>query len=182
MKFSWAVLLLLVVGLAIPRASQAQVSVYGEGTGTQLANDYGTDYLIGGTAGIVYDGPTVMKRIIVSADIQTSYTEMSSNGERFVSALVGPRMSFPIKKYKLTPYGDFQVGFARYRNLTTSTASVTAFSTTDNLWGAKGGVAKQLTPRLDVVLEYSFVEYGLNNGEYNPQCYSGGVVYHFVKR
>jgi len=35
---------------------------------------------------------------------------------------------------------------------------------------------------LDVVLEYSFVEYGLNNGEYNPQCYSGGVVYHFVKR
>ena len=60
--------------------------------------------------------------------------------------------------------------------------AVTAFSTTDNLWGAKGGVAKQLTPRLDVVLEYSFVEYGLNNGEYNPQCYSGGVVYHFVKR
>jgi len=185
MKFSWAVLLLL-VGLAIPRASQAQVSVYGQFTATQLTNDltnnFGTDYLYGATAGVVYDGPTVLKRAILSADIQAQYGAKSSGGERLVSALVGPRLSVPFKRYKLAAYGDFLVGFGRYRDLSAGTSTLTAYSTTDSLWGAKGGVAKQLTPRLDVVAEYEYVQYGMNDGEYNPMTFGGGVIFHFVKR
>jgi hypothetical protein len=55
-------------------------------------------------------------------------------------------------------------------------------STTDNLWGTDAGIAKQITSRLDVVLDYSYTEYGMNDGEYNPQAYSAGVVFHFTKR
>jgi hypothetical protein len=182
MNFRMLLLLTLVVGLAWTHAAHAQASVYLEGSATELANDFRTDFPLGGTLGIVYDGPTVLKRIVVSADIQTRYTQQQSDEERFISALIGPRVSIPIKRWKLTAFADFLVGFARYRNPSTANASPLGYSTTDNLWGTTAGVSKQITSRLDAVVDYSFTEYGLNNGEFNPQTYSAGVVFHFTKR
>ena len=182
MKFSWLVVLVVVVGFAVPRTSQAQVSVFGEVTASDLNDGKGADWLYGGTIGVVADGPTLFKRMILSADIQTGYVEMSSNGERLASALVGPRFTFPLKKMKLNPYGEFLVGFGRYRNVSTSTATVTSLSTTDDLFGIGAGVAKQLNSRLDAVVEYDYTQYGANDGEFNPKSFSGGVVFHFIKR
>ena len=66
------------------------------------------------------------------------------------------------------------VGFARYNDSH-------GLSTTDNTWQANGGATKWLSPRWDAVLDYSYAQYGVNNGEYNPKTISIGAVYHFVK-
>ena len=175
MKFGWAVLLLL-VGLAVPRVSQAQVAIYGEGTASDLNGGLGNNFLYGGTVGVLYDGPTILKRAVLSADIQAR--DVEQNGERLIGVTVGPRFSFPLKKWKLTPYGEFNVGFARYR----AANGQPSFSTTDDLWQAEMGVSKQLTPRFDVVADFDYSQYGASNGEYNPKTFSAGVIFHFVKR
>jgi len=191
MKFSWAVVLLLMVGFAMPRASQAQVSVYVQGGASNMNSDppygVGGQYLYGGTAGLVYDGPTVFKHAVISADIQTRF--VTNAGERLVGAMVGPRFTFPVKKFKLQPYGELMVGFARFRSSTSNgpqnvptLGTTNALNTTDNEWQVGGGIAKQLTSHLDVVVAADFAEYGANNGEYNPITMEGGVVWHFTKR
>jgi len=116
MKVCSAVMLLIIVGFAMPSPSKAQVSVYAEGTASNLPNGPAGDYLYGGTLGVTYDGPTLMKHVLLSADIQTRYVD--KDGERLIGALLGPRFSFPLKKIRVTPSGEFLVGFARYRDTT----------------------------------------------------------------
>jgi hypothetical protein len=175
MKYGWAVLLLL-MGLALPHAAQGQASVYAEGTASDLNGGLGNNFLYGGTIGLVYDGPTIFKRVVVSADIQAR--DVEQNGERLIGVTVGPRFAYQMKKWKLAPYGEFNVGFGRFR----AANGQPSFNTTDNLWQAEMGVTKQLTPRFDVVADYDYSQYGANNGEYNPKTFSAGVVFHFEKR
>jgi len=176
MWFGWTTLLLLAV-FAAPRASSAQVSVYGEVTASDL-NDgtTGVNFLYGGTGGVLVDGPTIFKRMVLSADVKGRYIDKS--GERLVSLLVGPRIAYPIKKFGLSPYAEFAVGFARYRSGTTAGPA----NSTDNQWQVEGGLAKRLSPRFDVVADYGYSQFGVNNGEYNPKNISAGVIFHFVKR
>ena len=183
MKFCWAVLLLL-VGLAVPRASQAQVSAYGEFSATDLTNLVNTNILYGATAGVLYDGPTLFHHMLVSADIQGRF--VFGDGEKFNGVNVGPRFSFPLKKrlFRVAPYGEFLVGFARFNG----NAATQFFNgplnnqTTDATMQINAGVAKQVSPRLDVVLDYSYSQYYAYGGQYNPKTGSAGIIYHFVKR
>jgi len=171
MKRGWFVLL-LVVGLVAPAVSHAQVSAYGEFTASKLLNGPQGDFLYGVTTGVLVDGPRV-KRMVISADIQGRF--VGKNGERLDGVTVGPRFAFEMKRMKLSPFAEFMVGFARYNDSH-------GLSSTDNTWQANGGATKQLSPRWDAVLDYSYAQYGVNNGEYNPKTVSIGAVYDFVKR
>jgi len=174
MKVCWMVSLFLMC--TIVGVCHAQVSVYAEATASNLANGPSGDYLYGGTVGLLYDGPILFKRAVVSADVQTRYVDKS--GERLVGAVIGPRFSFPIKNIGLSPFAEFMVGFARYRASTLAGA----LNTTDNQWQVNGGVSKRISSRFDVVLDAGYSQYGANNGEYNPLNYSAGVSFHLSKR
>jgi hypothetical protein len=177
MKHGWMVLTLL-LGFAAPVVSHAQVSAYGEFSATRLYGGVEQNYLYGATTGVVIDGPQIFKKLIVSADIQGRF--VSHNSESLDGVTVGPRFSLPLHRAKLTPFGEFLVGFARYGNGNPSNgATVTS---TDYTFQVNAGVAKQLTPRLDVVADYSYAQYGYNIGEFNPKTFSIGGVFHFVKR
>jgi len=176
MKYGWLVLLLLVVSIP-PTKANAQASVYGQFSATDLKNLASTDLLFGGTVGLILDGPT-WHRMQISADIQGRFVRKS--GESLNGAAAGPRFSFPLKKHGLTPYGEFLVGFARYNN------SIYAYqpmgATTDSQIQVNGGVAKKLSPHWDASVDYSYSQYYALGGEYNPKTFSVGAIYHFVKR
>jgi hypothetical protein len=172
MKRGWLGLLLLVVGLRAPLAAHAQVSAYGEFSGTYLHNLV-TDYtLYGATTGVLIQGPS-MKRFVLSADIQGRF--VGSNGRRMDGVTVGPRFSIDLHRLKISPYAEFMIGFARYNN-------GAGLATTDGTFQVNGGAAKRVSPRWDVVLDYSYSQFYEGGGEFNPKTVSLGAVYHFVKR
>jgi opacity protein-like surface antigen len=70
------------------------------------------------------------------------------------------------------------VGFARLRAGT----APGSLNTTDSEWQVGGGVSRQLTPHLDVVVSGDYAQYGANNGEYSPITMTAGVIWHFTKR
>ena len=175
LKFG-CVFVALLVGVVAPRALRAQVSVYAEGSASDLHGGPAGDYLYGGTAGLLLDGPAISKRAVLSVDVQTRYVD--NNGERLIGVAVGPRVSLPIHRLKLNPYAEFMVGFARYRASTTANAQ----NTTDNQWQVNMGVSRPVSSRLDVVADYSYSQYGTNDGEYNPKSYSAGLIFHLSKR
>jgi len=176
MKYGWVVLLLLVAGIA-PRKVEAQAEVYGDFSTTYLNNGINADLLYGGMTGLIVDGPT-WHHMVISADVQGRF--MRKSGESLNGAAAGPRFSFPLKKHRLTLYGEFLVGFARYYNgLYTYEPKG---STTDGQIQVNMGVAKQVSPRWDVVVDYSYSQYYALGGEYNPKTFSAGMIYHFVKR
>jgi hypothetical protein len=43
-------------------------------------------------------------------------------------------------------------------------------------------VTRQLTPRFDAMVDYSYSRFGYMSDFYNPQTFSVGIVYHLVKR
>jgi hypothetical protein len=175
MKYGWVVLLVL-VGMMSPRAAKAQASVYAEFTASDLQGGPKGDYLYGGQAGVLIDGPKLFKHVLLQADLQGRF--VTENSESLIGIVVGPRFSVaPKKKYffKLEPFAEFNVGFARYNDGSNN-------STTDGLFSTQGGVTRPVTSHLDAVLDYSYAFYGYNFGYYQPQSYSGGVVYHFSKR
>ena len=176
MKYSWVVLLLLVAGMA-PRKANAQAEVYGQFSVSDLTNPVSTDLLYGVTGGLIVDGPT-WHHMVISADIQVRSVRKS--GESLTGAGAGPRFSFPLKKHGLTPYGEFLVGFARYNNTIYTYQPMGA--TTDGQIQVNMGVAKKVSPRWDVSVDYSYSQYYALGGEYNPKTFSAGVIYHFVKR
>jgi opacity protein-like surface antigen len=172
MKRGWMVLLLL-IGFAVPAASHAQVSAYGEFSATRYFGTVEQDYFYGVSAGVLIDGPQIFHKILVSADIQGRF--VGSNGEHLNGVTVGPRLTLPWHRAKLNPYGEFLVGFARYNDGHNN-------KSTDDIFEVNAGVTRQLTPRWDGVFEYSYSQYGFNGGEFNPKTFSIGAVYHFVKR
>jgi hypothetical protein len=173
MKRGWMVLLLL-VGFAAPVALRAQASVYGEFSATRFFGTNEQSTFFGGTVGVLFDGPTIFHKILVSSDLQGRFVD--AHGESLNGGTVGPRFSLPLHRVKLTPYGEFMVGFARYGGGPAGAAS------TDYLFEGNAGVWKQLSPRWDGVIEYSYSEFGYNVGEFNPKTFSIGGVFHFVKR
>ena len=157
----------------IPTAAHAQASIYGEFSVTDLHNLTSTDILYGGTAGLLYDGPTIFRHAVVSADIQGRFVD--KGGEMLNGITVGPRFSIPAR-HGITPFGEFMIGFARYNS------GQVRGSTTDSTIQLNVGATKQLSPRLDVVADYSYSQYYGLGGEYNPKTFSAGVIYHFTKR
>jgi hypothetical protein len=160
-------------------SARAQVSVYGEFSASDLHNLTSTDYLYGGTAGLLYDGPTLFKHLLVSADIQGRFVRKSQvaplHAELYNGITVGPRFSVPLK-HGISPYGEFLLGFARYDN------GAPQGSTTDSTLQINAGAAKRLTPRLDLVADYSYSQYYGLGGQYNPKTYSLGGIFHFTRR
>jgi len=173
MKYVWVVLLVL-IGAMVPRESQAQTSVYAEFSASDLQGGPKGDYLYGGQAGVLIDGPKLFNRVLLQADIQGRF--VTENGEALDSVLVGPRFSIAPKHFfRLVPFAEFNVGFGRYNDGSNN-------STTDALFSTQGGVTRPVTSHLDAVLDYSYAFYGYNFGYYQPQSYSAGVLYHFAKR
>jgi hypothetical protein len=176
MKYGWVVLLLLVAGMA-PQKANAQAEVYGQFSVMSLNNGINADLLYGVTGGLIVDGPT-WHHMVISADIQGRSVRKS--GESLNGAAAGPRFSFPLKKHGLTPYGEFLVGFARYNNAIYTYQPMGA--TTDGQIQINMGVAKKVSPRWDISVDYSYSQYYALGGEYNPKTFSAGMIYHFVKR
>ena len=173
--FRWPLLFLL-VGLLLPSCAHAQLSAYAEFTASDLHEGPSGDDLYGGTVGVLLDGPIFFKRIVASADVQVR--DVNNGGERLVGVAIGPRVSFPLKRLKLTPYAEFMVGFARYR----ASDEAGAENTTDDQWQTNAGVSRQISSHLDIVADYSYSQFGANLGQYRPKSYSVGVVFHLAKR
>ncbi len=173
------ILLLLVACISPPKAA-AQAEVYGNFSVTDLtettATGNTTDILYGATTGLILDGPK-WHHVVVSADIQGRYVRKS--GESLNGMGAGPRFSYPLKKFGLTPYAEFLVGFARYNS--TNVANQIG-PTTDSQIQVNGGVAKKLTPRWDVAADFSYSQYYAFGGAYNPKSFGVGAIYHFVRR
>lgn len=181
-KLEGLILLLSVAMLAPAVKSHAQASVYVEGTADYLANGPYTDFLTGGTAGLMFDVvQTWHDNLTISVDFQGDFsvsgTEPAGNSDRetYDALTVGPRFALKPHFFQLAPYAQFNVGFARYWD-------PLSHSTTDNVIGGQAGVTRRLSSRFDGVVDYSYSHYGYNFGYYSPQTFSVGVVYHFVKR
>jgi hypothetical protein len=156
--------------------AQAQLSAYVTFTASELHEGPSGDDLYGGTAGVLLDGPKLRNKLLVSANLQVR--DVNNGGERLAGVGIGPRVSLHLEKIGLTPYAEFVVGFARYR----ASNKPGAENTTDDQWQANAGVAKRITPRFDLVAEYSYSQYGANMSEYAPKSYSIGTIFHFTKR
>jgi len=178
MKYVWVVLLVL-VGALTPRAAKAQAEIYGEFSVSELTNLNKTFTPMGGTVGLLVDGPTLFHKVVVSADVQGRFVESSSL--KLNGAEAGPRFSLVTKKHGITYYGEFLVGFARLYSDGSGATGLNG-STTDSEIQLNAGLAKQVAPHWDVSGEYSYAQYYALGGMFNPKTFSVGVVYHFVKR
>lgn len=183
MKFGRSVVLSLVaaiVMMAPMSKAVCQVAVYGEFSVADLHNLVSTDYLYGGTAGLLYDGPLVFNHLVISANVQGRFLQKSATQAGYSSELydglaVGPRFSIPLK-HGISPYAEFLLGFDRYNS------GAVHGSTTDGTMEINGGVTKRLSPHFDAVADYSYSQYYGLGGEYNPKTYSIGGIFHFTKR
>lgn len=184
-RWNCAGVLLAVAMVVSAKAAQAQASVYVEGSAYYLNSGPYTDFLEGGKAGVLFDLAQIWRdRIALSADFQgdLGYNgskpaggNYNSPGESYDALTVGPRLSLKPVFYKLAPYVQMNIGFARY-------GDPISHSSTDTVVGGQAGVTRRLTPRFDAVLDYSYSYFGYNFGYYTPQSFSAGVVYHFSKR
>jgi len=185
-KLNWLILLLAVGTLGSGNAAQAQAALYGEATADYLNSGPYTDFLEGGTAGILVDlAQGWHSRIKFSADLQGNFVYNDSKsslgvpaftaGEMYDAITIGPRLSLAPRFFKLSPYVQGNIGFARYHDPVTR-------STTDNVFGGQAGVTRRLTPRFDAVVDYSYSYFGYNFSFYHPQTFSVGAMYHFTKR
>jgi len=173
MKLRNFVLMVLAIG-TLPCAVCAQTAVYAEFSASNLQGGPEGDYLYGGQAGVLLDGPKLFHHVLLQADIQGRFVQVS--GEALNSVQVGPRVSLePKHVFGLVPFAEFNVGFGRYNDGSNH-------STTDGLFATQGGLTKRITPHIDALVDYSYAFYGYNYGIYQPQSYSAGVMYHFKKR
>jgi hypothetical protein len=171
MKHGWVVLLLL-AGVMAPGAARAQVAFYGEFSVSDFASNTGTSYLPGVTAGFMYDGAKIYNRVTVAADLQGRFVRVK--GQSLNGITIGPRFEIPLRR-GFSPYGELMVGFARYDSNTTGASS-------DATLQVNAGLAKQFSPHLDGVVEYSYAQYYGLSGAYNPKTFSIGAIYHLTKR
>jgi opacity protein-like surface antigen len=160
-------------GVAVAPRAEAQVAAYGEFNGALFTNS-AANYALGGTAGVVVDTVTPFRHLVIATDLQGRF--LNDSVESLNGGSLGARVKVPMFKGRLTPYGDFLIGFARYNNASAK------ISTTEFTYQADGGVAKQLTSHWDAVLEYSYEQFSVLGGPSNPQTFSIGAMYHFTKR
>jgi hypothetical protein len=176
MKQSWLIAAFPLMMIAL-QVAHAQADVYVQFSECKMSNLVSTQYLPGGTVGVTLDGPTVLHRVLVSADIQGRFVGSSSlelNG-----AVVGPRFSLPMK-HGLAPHAEFLVGFARLHSSTPSTNF--NGSTTDSEIQINAGVAKRIAPHWEATVDYSYAQYYALGGMYNPKTFGVGAIFHFQKQ
>jgi len=175
---------LLAVAFAVGSPARAQIAVYAEGSANYMNNGPYADFLYSGTTGVVIGLAEIWhNRVVLSGDVQGNFgfnnshpsiATFSSN-ETYNAITVGPRIGLKPHFFKLAPYIQGNIGFARYHDPITH-------STTDAVFGGEGGVARQITPRFDAVIDYSYSYFAYNSGYYNPQTFGVGIAYHFTKR
>lgn len=171
------ILFALSVMLIASRAAYGQTDLYGHFSESMMTNPASTQYLPGTTVGVILEGPTVLRHVLLSADIQGRFVESSSL--KLDGAVVGPRLSFSMK-HGLTPYGEFMVGFARLYSSTPNTNF--NGSTTDSEIQLNAGLAKRISPHWDGTVDYSYTQYYALGGMYNPKTFSIGLIFHLQKR
>jgi Outer membrane protein beta-barrel domain len=175
-------LLALLAMLGASLTAHAQVSFYGEFSADYLKGGPQTDVLYGGAGGVVFDGPKVLHDVLLfSGDIQVNSGYSSAGGggyrtgEEYTALTFGPRVTLERTILKFAPYGQFNVGFARYDDNF-------SHSSTDNVYGVQVGATRKISPRLDFLADYSYSNYGYNIRQYTPQTFGVGVAFHLTKR
>ena len=175
---------LLAVAFAVGSPARAQVSLYAEASANSMNNGPYADFLYSGTTGVVIGlGEFWHDRVVLSGDVQgnfgfnnshPSFPTFASN-ETYNAVTLGPRIGLKPQFFKLAPYIQGNIGFARYHDPITH-------SSTDAVFGGQAGVARQLTPRFDAVVDYSYSYFAYNSGYYHPQTFGIGIAYHFARR
>jgi hypothetical protein len=158
--------------VTLSRAAHAQAAVYGEFSVDYMHNLTSTDLLYGATTGFLFEAST-SHHVVLSADVQGRF--VGKSGDRMDGVTVGPRFSFPLK-HGFAPYAEFMIGLARYNNPALGNPA------TDSTFQVNAGLAKRLTPRFDMVVDYSYAQYDLFGGQFNPKTFSVGTIFHFKKR
>lgn len=177
MKSLWTVVLVVMAAAVMPRGAKAQAEFYGGFADAKMTN-LATSYTIPGfNVGLNIDGPKFAKRLQLAADIDGRFLNTST--AKLNSAGAGPRVTVNLG-HGWAPYGAFLIGFGRYYS--SGAHSDAAGSSTDSQLEYNVGVAKRVSPRFDVYGEFSYTNYFGNGGEYNPKVFSGGVIFHLVKR
>lgn len=174
MKLVRLALALALTSALIPTAARAQTSIYGEFSASDLHNLSSTQIYYGGTAGLLLGGFTAFRSLHIDPDLQGRFVD-HSGGEMLNGITIGPRFSVDLK-HGLSPYGEFMLGFARYNS------GQVHGSTTDATIQLNAGLAKRVSPRFDVVADYSYSQYYALGGEYNPKTFSVGGIFHLSKR
>lgn len=171
-----AVLLVTSVVLAlVPTLARAQASVYAEFSASDLKGGLQTNYLYGGTTGLIVDGPKLFHKVLLQGNLQGRFVE--KNGESLYGGTVGPRFVMPFEGYGFRPYAEFLVGFARF----TKGVPVNNLVTTDNTFQVGVGAARHIRGHFDAIVDYSYAQYGAENGQYNPHTYSAGILFHISR-
>lgn len=173
MKKLGLAVLLLVAGVFASRA-QAQVGVYGEVSDTTFTNMVQSKHPVGFTTGVLIEGKNVLHdHVELAGDLQGRF--INAGGYNYNGVAIGARAYVPMK-WHLRPYAEFAFGFARLNN------AADGPKTTDAQLQIDGGIAKKISPHMDVVGDFSYSQFYAFGGEYNPKTASLGVVYYFAKR
>ena len=170
-------LLVLVLGVAAPLAAHAQsTSVYLAFDATRINTDGQTNSrtLFGPVGGLVFNLHSGHKYDL-GVDMRGFFTQEIGDGSAiFGGVLAGPKVTTHIKRTK--PYGEFLIGFGRYKN----GSSTFPINTTDMDVALNAGLDFELKKHFDWrVVEYSWQKYLGLSGEFNPRGYSTGIVFHY---
>jgi len=164
--------MLFVCGASAP--GQAQVAAYGTFSVTKAQNLVSDNVLYGATTGLLLTKLQGFKGFDFGANLQGRFVQ---TGNFSLDAVTfGPRVKLP-QVIGLRPYAEFLVGFAHVKNTADQ-----ANASTDSTIQINGGVMKRMTPRLDIVGEYSYSQLYAFGGEYNPKTVSVGAIYYFSRR
>lgn len=161
----------VVLALA-PTLARAQASVYAEFSTSDLKGGVQTNYLYGGTTGLLVDGPKLFHKVLLQANLQGRFVQ--KYGESLYGGTVGPRFVMPFQGKGFRPYAEFLVGFARFDNGVPNNRLVT----TDNTFQVGVGATRHIRGRFDGVVDFSYAQYGAENGQYNPHTFGAGILFH----
>ena len=157
-----------------PAVGHAQAAAYGTFSVTKAQNLQTDNILYGATTGLLLTRPEGFKALHFGADVQGRFVRTGSFD--FDAITFGPRVQLP-RVIGLRPYAEFLVGFARVNS-----PADQAKASTDSTIQINGGLMKRITPRVDLVGEYSYSQLFAFGGEYNPKTFSVGAVYYFSRR
>jgi hypothetical protein len=172
MKKFFCLLATLLLSAASGAVASAQVSFYGDFSASKLTDVNVTNFLYGPTIG-AFLRITALGPVKLDVDLRGSF--LSSGGKRLDGVTVGPRFAANARVFRLKPYAEFMVGFARYNNGLNAVAG----STSDAEIQINGGVDRSVSRLFDWrVFEYGYSQYYGLGGIYNPKTFSTGIVFH----
>jgi hypothetical protein len=166
MKHLRFLLFFLAATLLAPATLQAQLAIYGAGTGASLSNA-STNLGYGGLAGIYKQSGHVGSIINFGGDIRGTF--ISRDGFHYYTGAIGPRLAIKPHIIPLDPYIEGLVGVASY-NSGNGTSSSTHFN-----YQVVGGLDLTIFPHLDwriVDVAYS----GVSGQNIKVVTFSTGLV------